>query len=334
MRKKIAVWMVLNFLLATLIGVSSIGPVEANIHWWSWIGPQYSDPIWGTVTAFKENSTATLLVTVRNNLSPPKQLNVSAVKVLLDWNINYSSTEASVDNPMVIPPSLWATQYYTFTISFTIPATSVASNLFQHYYWIYVEEVNATTGPKKVTTHDVSSGSGFVVYSSSQYDAQTLREEIDEIITQYPSLSSAEAQALKTDAIMERNAGEDSYKGRDFDSAKTHYQTALTLLNQMITVEKAYDKRVQENNLKYNEALTSQLQASANASLANATATLKKAEAALIEANATMKMAEAAWYQADAARLQGYSWNLFAVGFILFGVAAIVYAARKPKPPP
>jgi hypothetical protein len=35
--------------------------------------------------------------------------------------------------------------------------------------------------------------------------------------------------------------------------------------------------------------------------------------------------------QADAAVNQSYSWILFGIGFILIGIAAIVYAYRKPK---
>lgn len=339
MRKKIAVWMILNFFLATLIAASSIGSVKASISSWGWDRPQISDPIHGTVYAFKENSTATLYVSVSWFSSNP--LNVSAVKVGFDWKENFSSTEASKTNPLVIPPSAWTTQYYTFTINVSVPLTTTASNLFRHHYWIYVEQVNATTGPQKVTTHAVASGSNFVVYSASQSDAQTLRQEIDRIFTQYPSVSSAAAQILRKSAMEERNAGEESYKAMDFVSAKTHYQATLTLLDQMVTAEESYltrdqvaDLEEKEADTDYKEAQVKREEAYANSSITQANALMKQADAAMIEANATMRMADAAWLQADAARLQGYSMNLFAIGFILFGVAAIIYASKKPRPPP
>jgi len=44
-----------------------------------------------------------------------------------------------------------------------------------------------------------------------------------------------------------------------------------------------------------------------------------------------MATANAMLRQADAAVNQSYSWTLFGLGFVLMGVATIVYAYRKPK---
>jgi len=340
-------------LLATLVTISGVAPAKASISGTpTWIGPQYDeDDFHGLSTAFiafTAGTNATLRVTV-NNPSATKPLNVSAVKVLLDWGINYSSTEASQSSPHVIPKtSSGLTYYYTFTIVFEVPAITTASNLFRHYWWVLVEEVNATTAPQAVTLHDKYSGSqDFTVYSSDQVTAQSSRIEYDRLYTTF-SPTSKTALELKRNAEVEYNAAVDSYKSGDFSGAKTHYGAALTLLKSARSTEETYQTTVQNNAVELTEAQIRQAEASAAAdegeakyyeglgSYYNKTgdAAVTEAEAAMIEANATMKIAEAQWMMAQAASLQSTALNLFGFGFILFGVAAIIWAFKRPKPPP
>jgi len=339
MRKKMLLSMMLSLLLATFVTVSVIPPAQASIVGTpTWVGPKYDkDDFLGLTTtfiAFTTGTDATLRVTVSNDLSPAKPLNISAVKVLLDWGINYSSTEASQSSPHVIPKtSAGITYYYTFTIVFTVPATTVASNLFRHYWWVFVEEVNATTGTQAVTLHDSYSGSqDFTVYSADQATAQNTRIEYDRLVTTF-SPTSQEAIVLKKNAGVHRLMGDDSYKNGDFAGAKTQYETALDLLNDAITAEETYQTTVQENAVALTEAQIKNQEAQAKYYEGYGSYYNKTGEAAMIEANATMKMAEAQWATAQALNLQSTALNLFGVGFILFGVAAIIWAFKRPKPP-
>lgn len=338
--------MLLSFLLMTFVTVSLISPAQASIVGTpTWIGPKYDkDDFLGlssTFIAFTTGTDATLRVTVSNDLSPAKPLNISAVKVLLDWGINYSSTEASQSSPHVIPKvSSGVTYYYTFTVVFTVPATTVASNLFRHYWWVFVEEVNATTGAQAVTLHDNYIGSqDFTVYSEDQATAQSTRIEYDRLVTTFTP-TSQEAIVLKKNAGVHRLMGDDSYKNGDFSGAKTQYQTALDLLNDAITAEETYQTTTQENavelteaQIKLTEAQAKQYEGYASYYEAQGNYYNATAEAAMIEANATMKMADAQWATAQAINLQSTALNLFGFGFILFGVAAIIWAYKRPKPP-
>jgi len=339
MRKRILHSMWLSFLLTTLVTVSWITPAQASIVGTpTWIGPKYDkDDFFGLTTtfiAFTTGTDATLRVTVSNDLSPAKPLNISAVKVLLDWGINYSSTEASLSSPHVIPKtSAGITYYYTFTIVFTVPATTVASNLFRHYWWVYVEAVNATTGAQAVTLHDKYIGSqDFTVYSADQATAQSTRRECDRLNTTFTA-TYWEAKILLRNAGVHKLMGDDSYKNGDFAGAKTQYETALDLLNDAITAEETYQTTVQDNSVKLAEASINNMTAWANYWNSLGNATKMEAEATQMEANASMKIADAQWAFAQAASLQATALNLFGVGFILFGVATIIWAFKRPKPP-
>jgi len=347
MKKRILQSMLLCFLLTTFVTVSWITPAQANIHAGpTWTGPKYDkDEFHGittTLIAFTTGTNATLRLTVRNDLSPVKPLNISAVKVLMDWSTqNISSTEASQSSPRVIPKynsTFGLYYYYTFTIIVPVPATTIASNMFRHYYWVYVEEVNATTGPQRIKTHATATGSNFTVYSEDQATAQTTRIEYDRLLTTFSPVNNASRGLLKS-ASIEYNAGADSYKSGDFSGAKTHYGAALTLLKSARSTEETYQTTIQNNAIELTEAQIKQAEASAKQSEAYASyynsygnATLKQAEAAMIEANATMKMAEAQMATAQAINLQSTALNLFGFGFILFGVAAIIWAFKRPKP--
>jgi len=369
MRKRTVLSILLCSLLTTLVAVSGIAPAKASISGTpTWIGPQYDeDDYYGASftansIAFTTGTNATLRVTV-NNPSTTKPLNISAVKVLIDWGINYSSTEASKSSPHVIPKtSSGLTYYYTFKIVFEVPAITTASNLFRHYWWVYVEEVNATSGAQAVTLHDKYSGAqDFTVYSSDQATAQNSRIEYDRLYTTF-SPTSKIALELKKNAETEYSEAVDSYKAGDFSGAKTHYGAALTLLKNARSTDETYLTNVQNNSVELTEAQIRQANATAardeayaklyegqakmyesqtkyyegQGSYYNKTgeAQVKEAEAAMIEANATMKIAEAQWALAQAASLQSTALNLFGFGFILFGVAAIVWAFKRPKPPP
>lgn len=352
--RKTSLLAILILALGAVTSTLTIRPAEAFVSDSDWLGQvHYYDPYWNTnlVTVFPENSTARLMVEVYNHLSDP--LNVSAVKVWLDWNQNYSSYEGgvSVDTPLVIQPGA----YHTFSIAFTVPSTSIASNLVKHSYIIYVEEVNATTGPKQVSIHalhylpDV-----FIVYSTIQKEAQKLYDEL--YLLNPTSISwtfqSKQAERLWNNGTLEYQFGERSHEVGDFSTAKAHYETALEMLYQAISTETSYqtsdqsysddyNRRLAEVTILQGQASVALTQAQAEYTRANATyleaianATMKKADATMMEANATMKRAEAEFAIAEAIKMQANAWVVFGLGFIVFGFAAVVWAYRRPIPSP
>ncbi len=321
----------LALLLSTLIvtlAISRIAPAKAYTYSHSWIGQSHYDPFWGTtLTVFQEFSTAIATITVRNN--GPYDLNVSEVTIGMDWGNNYSSTECSAASPVVISPG---EQYRTFTVTFNVPATSVASNLYRHYYTIYVYEVNATSGPQEVNLHDMDSYSGFTVYSTTQKNAMKLRDEIsllseiyDGSPWNYPDwMDSIDARSLWENYTIHHDTGDHDYDAGHFDSAETHYETALDLLQQAISTELAYDLEEHQYQDSYDRQIDSLDILQRQANIANTSAT----------ANATLRTADATYALAQAAMTQAYAWIVFGIGFVVFGIAAVVWANKRPGPQP
>jgi len=317
--KKTILLAILVSALAVMMCTTGIHPASADISGTpSWIGQEHDeDPYnnYGSVTAFPENTEAILMVRVYNSLSP--DLNVSAVKVNMDWtNENYSSPDCSKANPVVLSQY----SYRTFTVNFTVPSTSVASNRFKHYYTVIVEEVDAAG---KVSRDDTFLGYGFTVYSTVQKEAQLLYDEIKILNkTTTPTFTSVEAQTLWFSGTMYYEMGEDSHKSGNFDSAKTHYEDALDLLNQAIATEATYDQDWQD----YSDNYTRQMMAAQlREQEANATYLEALGDAAMREADATFALAQASMTQA-------YAWIVFGIGFAIFGVAAVVWASKRPSP--
>jgi len=309
--RKVSLLVILVLALGAI--ASTMSPAKAYIDEWSWLGQVHDyDPYWdeNDVEVFPEDTDATLTVTVFNS-DWDDPLNVSAVIVWLDWNENYSSTECSEDDPLVVQPRT----DHIFTVTVEVPSTSTASNLVQHGYTIYVEEVNATTGPKHVSRHDTESGSGFVVYSTTQKDAQRLYDELDVLLdTVDPDdFESIEAVASWYNGTLQYNFGLSSHRSGDFSDAKTHYEDALELLYEALSTETSFQKDLEDLEVEFLEAQVAQVQANAS----------------YLEA-----LGDAAKIRAQAFNIQAIGLVVFGLGFVMFGVAAVVWAYRRPIPPP
>jgi FlaG/FlaF family flagellin (archaellin) len=353
MKKKSAL-ITMTLAFSTLLCVLIVNPARADISSYRWIGTYEGyDAYWNqySMTVFPEGTEATLVVTVYNTHWPPAPLNVSTVKVWLDWNANYSSTEVSEDNPI----SMNYQTYRSFTVRFTLPDVTTVSNLVMHHFTIYVEAVNATTGPKQASTEYMLYGYGFTVYSTTQNDAQKLYNQLYNMMQHMPNFHSQDAQMAWFNGTLEYQTGLQSYESGSFTDAHTHYQNSLNLFYQALSTETGYDNYWESNerqgaeaDVAYRQAQAAQLQANALFTQAQAdyyeamaNATLKQADASMIEANArtaeanaTMREADAQFATADAFRMQSYAWILFGLGFIVFGFAAVVWAFRRaPKPP-
>ena len=212
-------------------------------------------------------------------------------------------------------------------MTFTVPAITVASNMFLHVYTIYVEYVNATTGPKQRIDTFVDSADYFAVYSSDQGTAMAIKEAIDLYYTSlYPfSFADVEAQIIYNKGYAEFLRGETAYSNGDFTTAKTRFQSASTFLDQAFAKESTRSTTREDAETAYYDAL-------ANLTRIQADAAAKEANARLTEANATMTEADAALVSADANLTNAYGWLAFGLGWILIGVGVIIYGLRRPKP--
>jgi len=298
-------------LLSTLISMSMINRVGADsIQWWSWRGYVYfdDDSFYGKrVVAFKESSTATLFISVRNDYRTPpptqveRQINISAVKVGFDWNINYTSAQVSLANPVTMQPD----EVRVFTVVFTVPNATVASNLYLHDYKIFVEHVNSTTGAKKIVEtwieYSFTENYYFAVYSDDQAEARGTERVISKMFQTHPVFNSTGAKVLWDKAQNESNTAGTLYSGGDFAGAKTHYNNALTYINQAFTAEDAKGTSLENAELQLLQAQANALNASANLS------------------NGLSSM----WV------LIGVAAVLFAIGYVIRGFAAL----RKPVAP-
>ena len=320
MRKNVIV--LSGLVLAMLFALSSIGPVHGDINDWMWLEPTFIgvDEFYGlSVTAYREGSTAKLGVIVDRDGAPMAQVNITAVSVVFDWGGNYT---LALTSPFVLDDTITRA---AFTVTFTVPATTVASNLFLHIYRIYVKYVT-TIGPNTFSTPPTDS---FAVYSATQANAQALNQQVDA----YPdtwSFSSSEADALWEKGNNAAASGDAYYANGDFANAVASYQSALDFFNAAFEAEKTYQSAAQTAQ---NTALSNYYNAYANTVAIEANASKTRADASMIEANAAQTEANAALKQVDAALTNAYGWLAFGIGWILIGVGVIVYGLRKPKPP-
>jgi len=275
MKRKLA--FLTTLLTSALILAAMIGSLGADIESQSWLGTTYTgvDAFYGvgyTIYAYETGSNATLVVSVEN--TEGKQINVSAVGVRFDWSESYNSTDVSIDSPIVMDDNA----IMTFSVSFMVPSTSVASNRFLHGYTIYVEHVNSTTGPKEIVgtmTKSYTEDPDFAVYSENQADARELKQIISGIESDVPinplTFNSTAARLLVYKAKNETRIGDESYRRGDFAGAETHYNTALNLYNSAYATEETRGVKLDDLSIKETEARINNYEASA--SLASSFAT-------------------------------------------------------------
>lgn len=273
-----------------------VRPAHADIESANWLGSLYT---WGTdsyygrsVYGYEQNTTATLLVEVENPLF--QQMNVSAVIVGFDWKANYT---ASYTPSTPLKPG--ETRF--FTLSFTVPLTTTASNLYLHGYTVYVKHVNSTGGLVSTMTRDFTSSALrlFAVYSQDQADARELEKIISGINVPWWGFNSTTANLYWTQADNETDIADTLYRQGDFTGAEMHYGLALNYINQAFGAERTNTGGVQDAQL----------------ALLNAQAESFKAQAAYFNGLSNM------WI------LIGVAAVLFAIGYIIRGLGAL----RKPS---
>lgn len=314
-----------SLVLALLLALSTMAPVNANINTAMWLEPTFEgvDTFYDTfVIAYAEGATAKLAVTVDRDGAPViTQVNITAVSVVFDWGGNYT---LALTSPYILNDTI--TQA-AFTVTFTVPSSTIASNLFLHTYRVIVKYVTTSGANQFVTISDM-----FAVYSTTQSDAQTQGQTANGYSGPVGGFESPEANILWEKGNAALSKGNIAYTQGNFAAAKTYYENAITLYEQAYTTETSQDTRAAQTaqmlaDANYRDAL-------ANATTTQANAATKQADASMIEANAATTQAEAALRQADAALTNAYGWMAFGFGWILIGIGAVIYGLRRPTKPP
>ncbi len=293
--------------LCALISMFATSPAQAYIERFTWLPPYmykgYDSHYGEDVVIYRDGSSVNLIVPVENDWYM-NGLNVSRIIVNFDWGENKTLNLSPIEQVEWHETEL-------FTVSFTADATEAVSSDWAHEYTIYVEHVNATTGPTKIVdtwSRDWNSfwpDYMFVVFPTDQADATDLSNEYDSYESAFPtwSFSNINASQLAGQASIKASLGDTYYARGDYSSAEEEYQAALDLYSQALVAELEWQTKVEEAELSI----------------------------ALTEADANLATANAMLRQADAAVTQALSWILFGLGFVFMGVATIVYAYRKPK---
>ncbi len=316
---------VLVLMVPILATVSFADQAHASITQWRWLEPTFSgmDSFYGSpVTAYTEGTIAEVSVLI-DRIGAPNitQVNVTAVSVVLDWGGIYT---LAVSPDYVLDASVPQT---AFTVSFTVPSTTNASNMFLHTFSIYVEYITSSGSG----IFPASMGDSFAIYSTTQADAQALKQTTDGYSLPSGGFSSVEAKILWQQAIAEVTKGDTSYMLGNFAGAKTRYQSAINDYAQAYAAETAYSQDYRESQTNQNNAYSNYYNAYADYSNKTSEAAIISANADTVQANAAIAQADAASKQADAALTNAYGWMAFGIGWILIGVGVIVYGLRRPK---
>jgi tetratricopeptide (TPR) repeat protein len=227
----------------------------------SWVGYEFlgKDPFYQeNVVAYKAGSTAVLYVNVMNNLTT--LMNVSAVGIRFNWGASFNSTQANKTSPSVLNPG----ESRVFTITFEVPSVNDVSNLFLWDYKVFIEHVNATNGtvvePPEIKTRKELDLPYFVVYSSDQAKSQKIARAVEELLKNPLPWNSTKAKILWEKAKNETSVAENYYTLGEFAKAASHYENALSLINQAFKAEESTGTRWEDVQITLLEAQTKQLE--------------------------------------------------------------------------
>jgi len=211
--------------------------VHADLNNVKWVNTAFSgtDPYYGvTVSAYQTGSTATLYIPVSQaNGFGGSYINVTAAKLMMDWNGNYTATGL----PIKITLNNWA----PVTISFTVPATSIASNLWTH---IGILNVNYTT-PAGPGTHQFVENPvpTFAVYSSDQASAMSIAQQLGFLSSGFTcglvgsSFKTAAGNAACQQAVQQFVLGRSLYTQGNFTASNTAMKNAQNSWNNAINAD-------------------------------------------------------------------------------------------------
>jgi hypothetical protein len=159
-RKSAMFLLLIGAMLAVLVLPAALMPVPAaaSINDIVWLDTAFkgNDPLLGYVQAYESGATAVLKISILNTTGDT--ITIKGAKVKFDWTGGeYAAVEGDY------PATLASNESGTATISFTVPATSVASNQVKHSYAVSVdyEKEGGYTAGTQVTRENVGTGNGY-----------------------------------------------------------------------------------------------------------------------------------------------------------------------------
>jgi len=287
--------LLLSLAFVTLATVATVRPVQAYVNEPIWIPPYafkgYENTYYyNYIVAYENGSTVAIKIPVYGSYS--NYVNVTYVSMKFDWGLNLTSNYNS--NPVRIDQ--YTTHY--FDLSFTANAND-ATWVWAHD-WIIDVEFTDQYGFNSSWTD--TPGYRFVVYSQDQVQTKDLYSQYNALVNNfYPN--TVEASLLKVQANAEANVANNFMQQGRFNDSATHYQQAISLIQQAIDKEGTRGAAIEDAEL--------------NATITDASANMKQADAAMLQAQAIMN--------------QGYGYILFGLGWILIGIGVIAYGMKKPK---
>ena len=223
---------------ASLLSIFLIAPASALIFaspTWQGFTFHGSDNFYDTtITGFKTGTTATFTLTISNTFGD--YLNVTGDKLVMDWNGNYTTPNLNPSNGCTNCIRVNGGAVIPVTITFTVPATTTATNLVLHdYTW----SINYTRSSTPSTPRQLfGSGDAFAVLSSDQADALTAMQQIPSGAF-CGSFRTAEGSTLCQQSQQQQALASSLYSAGDFTNAKNDFQTALNDWNQALSADKS-----------------------------------------------------------------------------------------------
>ncbi len=168
----------------------------------------------------------------------------------MTWGDTFNSTQANKTSPTVLKKE----EYRVFNVTFAVPSTSNVTNFIAWDYTIHVEHVNATGDvvDTKTRTRGNFGLPHFAVYSADQATSKGIAAAIDTIPTM--TWESASAGILAKKAMNETNVADYYYMLGQFSDASSHYERALSLIDQAFVTEQNRATRMEEAEITLMEA--------------------------------------------------------------------------------
>ncbi|MFQ5999970.1 MAG: hypothetical protein ACE5J6_04250, partial [Candidatus Bathyarchaeia archaeon] len=235
----------------------TISMVQADILTPWWVDPEYrgydSLSLNEYIVAYVTGTTAKLCVPVENDYGG--DINVTAVQVWLDWGKTYNSTECSEANPFEMEED----DVHTFTISFTVPSTTVASNYVLHDWEVIIKYERAGVPSTDRWRNEWAPGPTyyFAVFSATQAEAFQLYNELDAAFDYSPYFSTVKAKVLWGEAVMQNSIGMRYYRSGRFTDANTTFYNTRNLVDQAFEAEDERGSKLEDAQINYyNAAMT------------------------------------------------------------------------------
>jgi len=188
----------------------------------------------GTVMAYETGATGTYVVSWLNNTGG----DVTGVQIYVnfDWGGTLTRGVATSDAASTAV-AVKNGETAVLTLSFTIPATTTASNMVKHAWRIY-----RTQSASAPVVTQIASGTNFAVYSADQAAYQASRALYNAKAAAvagaaFGGFISPAATQLQEEAKIDNTAAIGAYAAGDFATAKTTMASAVTKLNAAMAAE-------------------------------------------------------------------------------------------------